>query len=171
MSNFFVGIDPSLTGTGLIILNDNAEIIEQQLISTKHDSSNIYDIEVRILQIIDKISFILNIKNLYGIYMENISWASKGEAFAQLASLNYAIRVFLYQNKILYNVIPPTSLKKYVANSGSAKKNLMLKEVYKRWGVDLNDDNLADAYGLARMALENFNNGIFNVNKSKKLGK
>ena len=30
----------------------------------------------------------------------------------------------------------------------------MIKEVYKKWGYDTSDDNLADAYGLAMMAFK-----------------
>ncbi len=35
----------------------------------------------------------------------------------------------------------------------------MLLKVYKKWGVEFEIDDLADAYGLARMALEEYNNG------------
>lgn len=49
-------------------------------------------------------------------------------------------------------IVPPTSLKKFVTGSGSAAKDNMLLGVYKKWGVEYRDNNLADAYGLARMA-------------------
>ena len=48
--------------------------------------------------------------------------------------------------------VPPTSLKKFVTGRGNAKKQEMLLEVYKRWGVELRDDNAADAFGLAKIA-------------------
>ena len=34
----------------------------------------------------------------------------------------------------------------------------MLLKTFKKWGVEFDDNNLCDAYGLARMALEDFNN-------------
>jgi hypothetical protein len=43
----------------------------------------------------------------------------------------------------------------------------MLKEIYKRWGADFNDDNLGDAYALARMALDNYKKGFLEVIKKK----
>lgn len=49
-------------------------------------------------------------------------------------------------------LIPPMTLKKYVTGKGTAKKNEMLLAVYKEWGIEFNDDNAADAYGLAMMA-------------------
>lgn len=49
-------------------------------------------------------------------------------------------------------VIAPTKLKKYTTGRGTAAKNEMLLGVFKKWGVDYKDDNLADAYSLARAA-------------------
>ena len=43
------------------------------------------------------------------------------------------------------------TLKKYAAGKGNAKKQEMLLQMYKRWGVEFNDDNAADSYGLARL--------------------
>jgi Holliday junction resolvasome RuvABC endonuclease subunit len=48
--------------------------------------------------------------------------------------------------------IPPMTLKKYAAGKGTAKKQEMLMQIYKRWGVEFNDDNAADSYALARLA-------------------
>lgn len=48
--------------------------------------------------------------------------------------------------------IPPMTLKKYATGKGNAKKQEMLLQMYKRWGVEFNNDNAADAYALARLA-------------------
>lgn len=48
--------------------------------------------------------------------------------------------------------IPPMTLKKYAAGKGNAKKQEMLMQIYKRWGLEFNDDNAADSYALARLA-------------------
>jgi Holliday junction resolvasome RuvABC endonuclease subunit len=55
--------------------------------------------------------------------------------------------------------IPPMTLKKYATGKGNAKKQEMLLQIYKRWGVEFNDDNAADAYALARLAAEAFEGG------------
>ena len=44
--------------------------------------------------------------------------------------------------------VPPRTLQIYAAGQG------MLLQIYKRWGVEFNDDNAADAYALARLAAE-----------------
>ena len=48
--------------------------------------------------------------------------------------------------------VPPMTLKKFAAGKGTAKKQEMLLQIYKRYGVEFNDDNAADAYALARVA-------------------
>lgn len=50
------------------------------------------------------------------------------------------------------SVVGTLQLKKFVTGKAMSAKDVMLLEVYKRWGVDLKDHNLADAYGLARVA-------------------
>lgn len=153
----FAGIDPSLSGTGVIVIDNDNNIIDQKLISTKCNKKDMYDIENRILYIIKELEFLLKYQeNLRFVLIEGISYGSKGEGAAQLAALNYFVRVFLLQNKICYKEATPSQLKKFVTNVGNCKKNLMLKEVYKKWGVDFNDDNLADAYSLARLSKHNY---------------
>jgi crossover junction endodeoxyribonuclease RuvC len=49
-------------------------------------------------------------------------------------------------------IVPPMSLKKYATGKGNAKKQEMLLAVYKKWGVEFTDDNMADSYVLAHIA-------------------
>jgi len=83
--------------------------------------------------------------------VEDFSFGSKGQAVFQIAGLGYLVRHFLWQSKIPTLLVPPALLKKYVTGSGNADKTVMLKEIYKRWGADINDDNVGDAYALARI--------------------
>ena len=47
--------------------------------------------------------------------------------------------------------VPPSTLKKFVTGRGNAAKNEMLLHVYKRWGREYSDDNMADAYALSML--------------------
>ncbi len=154
MKDLFVGIDPSLTNTGLVILNEEAEVLNQELIMT----SSKEDIEVRLIKIRDHIMYSLTndeLDKFFHVCIEGLSFMSKGQGFTQLAGLHYFLRTCLYQRSgdIEYKVIAPTSLKKFVFK-GNAKKELMLLKIFKRWGTEFEDSNLADAYGLARMSLD-----------------
>lgn len=49
-------------------------------------------------------------------------------------------------------LVPPASLKKFVTGRGTkVQKNQMLLFIYKKWDVELLDDNAADSYALARL--------------------
>lgn len=48
--------------------------------------------------------------------------------------------------------IPPMTVKKFAAGKGNAKKQEMLLQIYKRYGLEFNNDNAADAYCIGRMA-------------------
>jgi crossover junction endodeoxyribonuclease RuvC len=170
MNELFLGIDPSFAGTGVVILDRQGKIVEQKEISTKKVHGNNYDIESRMLDIGYQVEGFISkyLDKIQVGYIEEISFGSAGEASAQLAALNYHIRISLLNLKIIFYTISPGQLKKYITGNGQAKKNLMLKEVFKRWQVDFNSDNLADAYSLARYALDNYNKGVFEIHKKIK---
>lgn len=161
----FIGIDPSLTGTGIVCLNKEGEIVGQELIKT----TNKLEIEDRLELINDRIQDLMDdeyqirytdgYKHNVIVYIEGLSFGAKGDAIMQLAGLHYYLRIQL-RNKsrsdLNYEIIPPTTLKKFITGKGNAKKELMLLQVYKRWGVEFTDNNMADAYSLARMALDNY---------------
>jgi Holliday junction resolvasome RuvABC endonuclease subunit len=49
-------------------------------------------------------------------------------------------------------LVAPQQLKKFVSGSGNTRKEMITKEILKRWGMDFDDTNIAEAYGLARVA-------------------
>lgn len=72
------------------------------------------------------------------------------------AGLAILCRHILWRHEIPYILVAPTTLKKFVAGrGGSAKnpvgKNVVLKEVFRKWNIDTNDDNEADAIVLAHI--------------------
>jgi Holliday junction resolvasome RuvABC endonuclease subunit len=74
-----------------------------------------------------------------------------------LSELAATVKLFLFDHFDTPNlrtpfVIPPMTLKKYASGKGTAKKQEMLLQIYKRWGVEFLDDNAADSYALARLA-------------------
>jgi len=149
-TKLFVGIDPSFNSTGIIVLDENAEIVDQKNFSlAKYD-----EIEEKLLKFEEFISFIPSIVRLGGVHIEGPSYMSKGKYVLQMGALHFLLRLYLYKRDVFFKVIAPGTLKKFVTGKGNAKKDLMLLRVYKKWGVEFEVDDLADAYGLARMALE-----------------
>jgi len=149
----YIGIDPSLTGTGIIVLNDKCEIIKKMLISTSSKDTT----EKRVFKILEEIKKSLSKDCI--VYIEGLSFHSTGRSILELAGLHYIITFFLYNNNILFKEIEPTKLKKWLTGSGRVKKNLMLLHVFKKFNIEFNDDNICDAYCLSRKCYEDNKNG------------
>ena len=50
-------------------------------------------------------------------------------------------------------LVTPSQLKKFATGKGNVDKNVVIKEVYKRFGIDTDDDNTADAVVLGYIGL------------------
>ena len=147
---YFVGVDLSLSETGLVVLDKTFKILQQELIAT-YPTTNI---ESRILEIKDRLTKFFNKDSI--IYLEGLSFGSRGQSMLELAGLHYLIRAHLYQSNFYYKPIPPTTVKKFITGKGNCKKELMLLKVYKKFGIEFNNNNLCDAYSLARLAAEEY---------------
>ena len=147
-----LGLDLSLTGTGVVVLNDG-KIVKQRLIKSKPISDGKPSDEVkRIRKIVEEIELIVGDSTPTIAVIEGLAFMVKNAtALVQLAALNYMTRAMLMDYNVPFLIIAPTSLKKFVTGNGAAKKDVMLIETYKRWGVSILNDNECDAYGLARL--------------------
>jgi len=150
----FVGLDPSYNGFAIMLIDKDTNIIEQKLLT----SSTKLEPEDRIIQLEKEFKFVANIRQLKKLYIEGPSYASKGAFMLQMGALHFYLRIFFRKNNIEYKVITPGTIKKFITGKGTAKKDLMLLKVYKKFGVEFEDDNLCDAYSLARLALEEYQN-------------
>ena len=144
------GLDLSLVGTGVMILDEAGKIIHQELITTTPKQ----EIEERILDIEESVIDFFSGDKLAIAYVEGLAFGARGQAMLQLAGLHYYVRIALRLEGVNFKVIAPPTVKKFVTGKGNAKKELMLLRVYKKWGESFNDNNLCDAYSLARLALE-----------------
>lgn len=152
MKKLIAGADLSLTGTGIVIL-ENEEIIFQSLIKSKPTTSPLDEV-VRLRGIINQIPLAQKGRLLDLVVIEGLAFMARNTtALVQLAGLNYLLRDTLVDLKIPFVIVAPTTLKKFVVGKGNAGKDEIMLHVYKKWGVELNNDNLADAYALAQIGL------------------
>jgi hypothetical protein len=150
-----VGIDQSLTGFALTVLN----IADPNQFMTWVYKSPYFGVE-RLADIrqwlTDHLDYCENNWTIFDIAMEGTVLAS--HAALVLGELSATVRLAIFDffeegdNRRFPLKIPPMTLKKYAAGKGNAKKQEMLLQIYKRWGIEFNDDNAADSYGLARLA-------------------
>jgi Holliday junction resolvasome RuvABC endonuclease subunit len=158
-----IGIDQSLTGFALTALNVDAPDQYQTWVykSDKRGVARLADIRWWLM---NKFDVVAKVGDIEEIAMEGTVLASQsalvlGElaATVKLACWDYfdsnVSRYYPYPDHMRVPLqIPPMTLKKYAAGKGNAKKQEMLMQIFKRWGIEFNDDNAADSYALARLA-------------------
>lgn len=156
----FIGIDPSLAETGIVVLNSKGEMVHQRLCKTKSSKElNKFPINEysRMQKIIAQIDDVLSQFSPFIVALEGISLSSRNtNVLAQLCGLNYLIRNYCYgiimsEKTQNFYIVPPTSLKKFVTGKGNCQKDLILLEIYKRYKISFDNNNLADAYGLSKI--------------------
>ena len=83
--------------------------------------------------------------------IEGFAFSMKGRAVYQLAGLQYLVRHLLFKKTIPFKLVTPNQAKKFLTGKHNCDKNLVLKEVLKRYQLDLDDDNIADAVNMNKI--------------------
>ncbi len=154
-----VGLDLSLTSTGL---SDGQSV---HAISTSSQDC----LEKRLNHLLREVhSFVLSPTQWtdampYGrcadlVVIEGSSYGSRGPGHEELAALRIMVRHRLWCLGVPYAVVPPKTLKRYTAGSGTATKRHIVAALYGRHGLDLHRVKVkdgrydqADAFALAAM--------------------
>lgn len=85
------------------------------------------------------------------IVIEGYAYA-RGQGAHQIGELGGVLRLQMHLNALRYVEVAPSKLKKFVTGKGNAKKEIVMVELYKRFGVEVPTTDEADAAGLALMA-------------------
>lgn len=142
-----MGLDLSLTGTGVVVLDRAGAPLHAETVSCKFVGM------ARLAFIRGRIGELLSRHRPALVCVEGYSFASRQSHAHALGELGGVIRLLLHRNDFIYKDVPPSTLKKFVTGKGNAAKDEVMMNVYKRWGWEMRDNNQADAYGLARIAL------------------
>lgn len=144
-----MGIDPSLTGTAVCALDAADSEIVALLTYKLPDIKGIKRLSLLAKYLNNTLKQFEPIE----IFIEGYSFMSKGRSIFNLGELGGVFRLLLAQRWNGYYEVPPTSLKKFITGKGNAKKQIMLEQTFRKYGLGsetLKDDNQVDAYGLAR---------------------
>lgn len=144
------GIDQSLSGTAISIFDTKENHL--LYISSLKKEGKLRGVK-RLIAIKEKVETVLEEHGVEHAFFEGYSYGSRGRLF-DLGEIGGVLKVALHLKGFPFTVIPPTSLKKFVAKNGNAGKPMMLERCYRKYGVGsevLKDDNMVDAYCLVRM--------------------
>lgn len=147
--NYYIGIDLSLTNTGIIVLNSEGHLVDQHSIKPKSKGDE------RLVEIKTQLHYYLSkYDEPFSICIEGYSYGSKNRGLPfQIGELGGVIKSSLFEKGLQYKLVPPTTMKKFITGKGNAKKEEIQSSIKQKWGIEFTDNNLADAYGLARVCL------------------
>jgi crossover junction endodeoxyribonuclease RuvC len=144
-----IGLDLSLTGAGYAG-PDGTKLFT----STGHKGDTLNQRAVRIAGLRDEILEALDGWQADLVVIEQPSFASTGGSAHDRSGLWWFVVDRLIAAGIPVVEVPPSTLKKYVAGNGQAKKNSICGHIVKRFDVLIEDDNEADAFALRALGLD-----------------
>lgn len=141
----YLGIDASLEGTGLCLVTVAGFAIRLQTISPDKLRG-----AARLLEIKRNAELFIPADVEFAA-IEGYAYDAVGRVF-ELGEVGGVLRLLVHERNIPYVDVPPASLKKFATGRAGAKKAHMI-EAAEQAGARPVDDNQADAFHLARVAL------------------
>jgi crossover junction endodeoxyribonuclease RuvC len=142
----FVGLDLSLTGSGVCVKRGDVLTVA----TIKTNPQTCVDDLARMIHIRDVVMGKIP-DNTKMICIEDFFTGPFAGSGIRLAMLGAIVRVALYERGLSFMVVAPSTLKKHVLGKGVGEKSLILRAVYKSYGLEVANDNEADAVVLCGM--------------------
>jgi len=148
-SDVYIGIDQSLTGFAVTAYAPTTgKFYSWVYTSNNRGVSRLVDIQDflhdRLEEVNESGHTIVDIGIEASVY--------QSQSASVLGELAAAVKIYLWSMRSSYPLkVPVTMVKKFATNKGTAKKNEVMLGIYKNWGVEFSDDNMADSYVIARM--------------------
>jgi hypothetical protein len=146
----FIGVDPSITGTGLCTWDGTTSTVKT---NAKQKDNRLRVIRNRVATIayapvLQRIPVDLAVVELPPPGL-------KGPAIPAMHMVQAIVRVALMDAGVPYALVNPGTLKAY-AGWGRNDKDAMSRSAYEMAGVQFEDDNQCDAWWLRQMALDHY---------------
>jgi crossover junction endodeoxyribonuclease RuvC len=138
------GLDLSLTSTGIAVLRDGV-LVESITLEPRCKSG----IE-RLLEIEGAVKHMVEMYSPELCVIEGYAFARPNQAH-QIGELGGIIRRLLWVMNKPFVVVAPAAAKKFATGKGNAKKDVILQQVLKRWGIEFQTSDEADAFVLAKI--------------------
>ncbi len=152
------GIDPSCTATGVVVLQEPEEDGKPVMVCTQRvlRFPRVTGIE-RAVEQAKALDQILAELGADLAVFEGYAFTSGRTRLVSMAEVGTCLRVSCWRREVPWLVAAPLQLKKWVLGTGDTRKKLTKEKVAagvrRLWGFEHADDNVVDAYALARLAL------------------
>lgn len=142
----FAGLDLSLTGSGITIIDDSGDIVFGEKLHVPQVGVE------RLYFLHEKFVSILNNYSIAFSCIESAAYHETGRLF-DIGCWAGVVMLEVFNRGIPLISATPLQLKKYVSGEGKNKgKAVVILDIYKMYGKELRDDNVADAFVLANIA-------------------
>lgn len=171
-----LGLDIALTGTGLVAVcgttsdyesERRPQVLHRTVLKPK--TTGLQRLEEITSGVLEFVTWLRG----RALAPEVIVFEGAGFASSQAHSLGMvhgAVKLALYalrdQWRFVMMNVPPNVLKSFAAEAGHAEKNLMLREVWKRWAFDAVNDDENDAFACTMVGLCKYGTGTTKQRKA-----
>jgi len=144
-----IGLDLSLSATGWAVWKDGGRTFD---VSRTVPDKTVYG-EVRRLQyIIKRVADVAQGSDLAVI--EDFAFSKNAMGSRAIGCVGYMVRMWMLNHNIPFVLVGTGQLRLFCTGSGKGgEKGTMIREMYRKWQVEVNDHNAADALGLAYIGL------------------
>jgi len=156
----YTGLDISLSAAGFASISANGDITHCTFGTEKKNFKNRWDRVQAFLDFLDKY---LKDNNTKFVVIEDYlinPFVTNNDTTQKLTELGACVRYYLYTIKMPFLTIVGSQLKKYATGNGNSKKAVLIKELYKNYNIDVNDDNESDAIFLAMICRDIATNAV-----------
>lgn len=127
---FYIGVDQSISSTGVIVLNSTGDIVHMEVFGTDPDPTE-FSVFHRVKFITDSVIQLFHKFSSQGIVnfsIEGLSYGSVGDATRDLAGLQFCIvtKILPLLPKENFFITEPTKLKKYATGQGRKVSKQMM---------------------------------------------
>lgn len=145
-----LGLDLSFTGTGWVFLDTGGKDCYGEI---KTDAKNFGSLFERVDHIVDIVMGMTEKIDPELVIMEDYYVGLNKQVTIMIVVLGTVMRYRLLNSGRGYLTVAPTQVKKFLTGNGTAKKDNMLKCIYKKYNFDTNSNNLADACAIAHVGM------------------
>lgn len=150
-----MGLDVSMCSTGLILLDDDAQIVHQQIIESSPKGNAVHQRMERIEAIVRAILLPVEKFAPTTLCIEAYTYGSNTPGSNARIELGGLLRYVLVRECQRIYEVSPSTLKKWATGAGNAPgKTPVVVALMKRYGVEFSTDDEYDAYALARLAYQ-----------------
>lgn len=150
-----LGIDPSATATGLAALSPSPGLINgarRPIVGLAREFKPKTIGLKRALQISDHVVATVEEVQPDLAVVEGYAFSNQ-HTLATLVEIGTLIRLMLLRLGVPYLEPTASQVKKFATGNGNANKDLVLLNVYKRWGIEAPTNNVSDALAMGAIGL------------------